>query len=116
MDYILDENHQSVPCKDSMVFSGWMFGSGSMERRLVAKDRIGKAWISTVFLGIDHNHTDYGRPILFETLGVSSFLDDDEICVRYETWDEAVAGHKVVLAKIKQLDADLTEIARDGDS
>lgn len=55
-----------------------------------------KVWISTVFMGIDHNFTGSGRPILFETMVFG--LPDTEVGYEYQrrcsTWDEAVQQHK----------------------
>ena len=54
--------------------------------------------ISTVFLGVDHNHTDEGDPILFET-GI--FNDDNNMIEmkRYLTWEQATKGHKEFVKK-----------------
>lgn len=58
----------------------------------------GGKWISTVWLGIDHNH-GRGRPLIFESMvfprdGFNS-LDMD----RYSTEAEALAGHKKLVKK-----------------
>ena len=50
--------------------------------------------VSTVFLGLDHNHAPIGPPLLFETMVFASetgYRDLD--CRRYPTWHEAEAGH-----------------------
>jgi hypothetical protein len=47
--------------------------------------------ISTVFLGIDHNHLRQGPPILFETMIFGGPYD--QYMDRYCTWAEAEAGH-----------------------
>ena len=53
--------------------------------------------VSTVFLGLDHQHFD-GPPLLFETMVfVGEHGDEME---RYSTWDEAVAGHDAMVAKV----------------
>lgn len=51
----------------------------------------GKAWVSTVFLGLDHSFGN-GKPLLFETMIFGG--DHDEYQERYSTWDEAEAGHR----------------------
>lgn len=57
---------------------------------------IGEARISTVFLGLDHNHSwPNGTPILFETMIFGGEHDDFQ--ERYCTWDEAEAGHKIAV-------------------
>lgn len=50
------------------------------------------AWVSTVWLGIDHNFARRGPPVIFETMvfaGGMSDLDQK----RYSTEAEARAGH-----------------------
>lgn len=47
--------------------------------------------VSTVFLGIDHNWGG-GNPILFETMIFGG--EHNEYQERYETWEEAEAGHQ----------------------
>lgn len=50
--------------------------------------------ISTVFLGIDHNHIKGGQPILFETMIFKNGSWMDLYCCRYSTEQEAIEGHK----------------------
>lgn len=47
--------------------------------------------VSTVFLGLDHNHTGYGEPVLFETMIFGG--EHDGYQERYTTYEEAEAGH-----------------------
>jgi hypothetical protein len=61
----------------------------------VAQDQIGVARVSTVFMGIDHNFTRGGPPLLFETMIFGG--PEDGFQARYSTWDEAEAGHAVAL-------------------
>lgn len=51
------------------------------DKKRVADTQVGKFWISTVFLGLDHNFGT-GLPILFETMvfGPDNMLDLD--CAR----------------------------------
>ena len=65
-----------------------------MERagaRRVAYTAAGEVSVSTVFLGLDHNLSYQGPPLLFETM-VFGGPSDEAMC-RYSTWSEAVAGH-----------------------
>lgn len=48
--------------------------------------------VSTVFLGLNHNFSEEGDPILFETMVFNGEYDQE--MERYCTYDEAVAGHK----------------------
>lgn len=55
--------------------------------------------VSTVFLGIDHNFSSDGPPLLFETMIFDDYDSGD--MWRYSTWEEAEAGHKSALNEIK---------------
>jgi len=54
--------------------------------------------ISTVWLGIDHNFSGNGPPIIFETMVFDSeeSLTDLDVC-RYATEVEALFGHEVMV-------------------
>ena len=87
--YILD-GHKPVLCTDMLL---WAQQLSSSDARRVALDTKGDISVSTVFLGIDHSHSDGDEhPILFETM-ISNGDNSQEYCMRYETWDEAVEGH-----------------------
>jgi hypothetical protein len=59
---------------------------------------LGIVRISTVFLGIDHNHFG-GVPILFETMIFGGL--NDQYQKRYHTYEGAEANHKRIVEKIK---------------
>lgn len=86
--YILDKDKNIVPC----TIDEWSKLYEDPVFKRVAFDEVGGMDISTVFLGIDHNHFG-GRPILFETM-VFNGKGDDIFQDRYHTWDEAVKGHE----------------------
>jgi len=75
----------------------WSKWYEDFKNRRVAQDSVmsdhGEIWVSTVFLGIDHNYHTVGLPVLFETL-ISGGRHDQHIS-RYRTWDESESGHKV---------------------
>ena len=56
--------------------------------------------ISTVFLGLDHQFNEIGKPLIFETM----VFPECEICERYSTWEEAEKGHKKVVAEVMGLE------------
>jgi hypothetical protein len=60
---------------------------------------VGGYTVSTVFLGLDHQHGD-GPPLLFETLVFGPAQHDGDMD-RCSTWDEAEAMHERMVAKIK---------------
>lgn len=56
--------------------------------------------VSTVFLGIDHQHFR-GPPLLFETMVFNDY-GENGTQERYSTWDEAEAGHARIVAEQRQ--------------
>jgi hypothetical protein len=66
--------------------------------RIVKQQQVGPYYISTVFLGMDHNLEDRGRPIVFESMvfteHTDSQLGNEVECVRYENYGQALRGHK----------------------
>jgi len=68
---------------------------------LVKKKQIGDAYISTVFLGIDHSGNLDGKPLLFETMVFGGEYDRHQ--ERYYTYEEAVEGHKKIVSAIKSI-------------
>lgn len=54
--------------------------------------------ISTVFLGLDHNFSDLGTPLLFETMAFGGEHDQEK--TRYHTWEEAENGHRLFCEKL----------------
>lgn len=70
-----------------------------MDYRVVAKDEVGTARVSTVWLGINHRYDDSGPPIIFETLVFEGALDGE--MWRYETEQAALAGHMRVVEMVK---------------
>lgn len=71
------------------------------EDRSVAKDKVGKVSISTVFLGLCHQFGD-GPPLIFETLVFGGELDGE--MDRYSTEAKALEGHKAMVARVQQAD------------
>lgn len=67
--WILDDKGRPVRV-DLMTWAKW-FGTAE---RIVAQETIAQNWISTIFLGIDHNFGDGGPPILWETMSFGAKL------------------------------------------
>ena len=55
--------------------------------------------VSTVFLGINHNHGE-GDPILFETMVFGG--EYDEYMRRYVHYKEALLGHRLIVKALKK--------------
>ena len=94
--YIL-EGHAPIPCDDLMEWGGWFQKADRHVAETTIKPDVR---VSTVFLGLDHNHSGTGKPLLFETMVFGGEHDED--MDRYSTWDEAVAGHKKMVKKISK--------------
>jgi hypothetical protein len=58
---------------------------------------IGGAWVSTVWLGLDHGFGRDGPPIIFETMVWHD--GNDTAQDRYSTEPEAIAGHERIVAQ-----------------
>jgi hypothetical protein len=87
--YVLDDNGNPVaetdPIKWARIFS-------SPDRFLKQETLPDGTSISTVFLGIDHNHSGRGPPILWETMIFGGRYDQFQW--RYASREEALAGHQ----------------------
>lgn len=85
----------------------WAIFMECYERRLIFTE-IGEAKISTVFLGLDHNFSEQGDPILWETMVFSEKLPDlhpgfwGGSMARYHTRTEAERGHLVMCDKVRE--------------
>lgn len=88
-NYILDENRTPIEEPDIIKWGAWMKTSD----RTIRKTHVGKVWVSTVFLGLDHNFCG-GPPLLYETM---IFEMGDEYQERYATEQEAIEGHERAL-------------------
>ena len=83
-----------VPEPDLLTWAAW-FESAD---RVVFQSEIPGGMVSTVFLGLDHNFSQVGPPLLFETMIFRDGADDGEQW-RCSTWMEAEAQHREVFAK-----------------
>lgn len=98
--WVLDDARRPVQASSA----DWVAMKMDFEARCrVASTHVGDAHVSTVFLGIDHNHARIVHPelppLLFETMvfapGVADVID------RYATWAEAEAGHTAAVAGVE---------------
>jgi len=85
--YILD-GKTPVKCHNSLTWSKW-FETADLHVAQLSK---GDVYVSTVFLGIDHNFSTGGPPILFETMIFGGEHDGKQW--GYATWEEAENGHE----------------------
>ena len=72
------------------------FGYRQVARTVTTKGKI----ISTIWLGLDHNFSQKGPPLIFETMVFGGEGDFDDLdCDRYATEEEALAGHAAMERK-----------------
>lgn len=101
-EFLLDENNIPYPCEDVLSWGQGMAELSKSGRTFVKQEYVGKAWVSTVFLGINHNFGLDGDPVLFETM---VFMEGkgghDEHMDRYCTWAEAEEGHQAIVDMVR---------------
>jgi hypothetical protein len=88
INYILSGG-QPVPCDNVLQFASWF---ETHDKTLARTDITDGIYVSTVFLGIDHNFTGDGPPVLWETMifgGPRHGYQD-----RYTSEKAAKRGHK----------------------
>jgi len=93
--YILNDDG-TIRVVDLLTWAKWF----EVAQRQIARDYLPDGVrVSTVFLGIDHNFSDLGPPLLFETMIFGGPHDGYQD--RYATRDEAIAGHARALELAK---------------
>lgn len=92
--YILNSDGDPVEA-DLLTWAQWLENAD----RVVAFDKLDRADISTVFLGIDHRFGD-GPPLLYETM-IFGGAHEGHQC-RYSTRDEALLGHSEAVKMVKE--------------
>lgn len=87
------EGHTVVPVGDFMEWAEWF---DKADRR-IKQETVGKYFVSTVFLGLDHQFGG-GAPLLFETM---VFAEGESVdCERCSTWEEAEIQHAAMATKL----------------
>jgi hypothetical protein len=99
--FILDENKNPIPAN----LIEWAEFFEDFNNRMVKQEMVDGKWISTIFLGIDHNWSDAeGAELhIFETMVFDKKgRGGSEIyCDRYPTWDTALKGHEKAVQWVK---------------
>ena len=113
--YVLNDDGEPVEEPDVLAWGRWLERSYETRERWVARTELPGAVVSTVFLGIDHNHSRMlhpgERPILFETMCFDDDMkqlpiyggDDgeDSLFGRYATRAEALEGHAAIVTELR---------------
>lgn len=91
-----------------------------MERKLTPGDdyarvgstRYGDTWVSTVWLGVNHNWYPGSPPLIFETMVFTGDMEpQDEWTQRYTYLAQARAGHAEICSIVfKDVDIDALEV------
>lgn len=105
--YVLLPNRQIAEVTDIMEWAFWF----ETTDRDIAKTETELHLVSTVFLGLDHNFSGVGPPLLFETMifargGGEVDFGDDGGCWRYSSWDDAETGHKTAVRRMLKQEAE----------
>lgn len=82
----------------------WCQLFGDFDYRRIAHDQIAGVGISTVWLGIDHNWSGEGLPVIFETMvfGLAELGLTDREQWRWSTLEEAREGHRHIVEAVQQ--------------
>ena len=91
--WVLDAEHS--PVRATVKEWGVFFSSPA---KVVGYDKVGMAYVSTVFLGINAGFFAE-PPLLFETMIFGG--EHDGYQERYATWRQAECGHEQACAKIR---------------
>jgi hypothetical protein len=98
---------------EEINFVQWMMLWRSLEYKIVKQDTIGRLFVSTVWLGMDHGFGFHSRPIIFETMVFETMVFDHEEenarwrdieQQRYCTEEEALAGHEEICDQVRLLE------------
>jgi hypothetical protein len=120
--YILNDDHSVTAVQvynpdgtlnqPALLTWGKWFGEGDEKRRVAWTEFEDGSHVSTVFLGLDHSFID-GPPILFESMTFTGQTRKSQVLSgeyheeldqrRYETWDQAVAGHEELVRERRQI-------------
>jgi len=90
--YLLDENKK--PYKAASLREALKIYENP-DMKITKQDYIGDVFVSTVFLGIDHNYENQGDPVLWETMIFGGMYDEYQ--ERYTSHEDALAGHQRAL-------------------
>jgi hypothetical protein len=104
--YVLDGHN--VRATEDMAEWGRCFDSPN---RIVAHTTEEYYEVSTVFLGVRHNHFRPGPAILFETMvfttdAYAALIPKEEsiegVQLRYASWDDAETGHATMIKRLRK--------------
>lgn len=93
--YILDARDRPIPVANTLKWVYWM--GANVERCIVGQTTLPNGlWVSTVFLGLNHNFTGGSRLHLFETM-IKMHGRFTNHQWRYSTHERAEYGHRALV-------------------
>lgn len=102
MYFKLDENKNAVPCSHMEWAEQQREDMRGSNTKHIAQETVDDKWVSTVWLGLNHNWFDIGPPLIFETMVFEHKDYGHQIyCERYSTWQQAEEGHKRAVKWVK---------------
>jgi NADPH-dependent ferric siderophore reductase len=111
--YILDSDGNPKPEPNLLKWAMWLeysHLSPGKDNRIVERDYIGDVFVSTVFLGLDHDHSRKGPPVLWETMIFGG--EHHQYMRRYTSRVDALAGHIEAVQLVTHSDEDIAELER----
>jgi hypothetical protein len=97
--YVLDDDGNPVPVADAITWGVWYEHADRVVKQDYVEGISPPVGVSTVFLGLDHNFTGTGPPVLWETMVFGTSLDGR--MRRYTSRDAAIMGHAELLADVR---------------
>jgi hypothetical protein len=104
--YILDEHGEPQPMTDVLAWGLWFDRASRDRSRIIQQDYVEgtaddqRVGVSTVFLGLDHNFTATGPPVLWESLVFGTALNGQQR--RYTSKAAAIRGHQDLVARVSE--------------
>lgn len=98
--YILSKDGTTPVVAEGGLLEWATWKENNREASIVAKDHIGNATVSTIFLGLDHNWSLDGPPILWETMVFGGPLDgEQDRCSGLR--QDALHMHEMMVARVE---------------
>lgn len=90
--------------------------SSGLDYLKVRRDVVGQYLISTVWIGLDHNFSPTGPPLIFETMifGPDEETSGGVLIDRYTTEEEAIKGHEETLFSVSAIETVLADVDQQG--